>query len=59
MKKKVFFLRFFLPLISSRTRKFRSFWSDNELRERSNEQWTLIISDKINTFIKFNTVFWF
>ena len=35
-----FFLRFFLPLVSSLTRKFRSFWSDNKLRERSNEQWT-------------------
>ena len=30
-----FFLRFFLPLISSLTCKFRSFWSDNELRKRS------------------------
>ena len=34
-----FFLRFFLPFISNLTRKFSSFWSDNKLRERSNEQW--------------------
>ena len=34
MKKKkiVFFLRFFLPLISRLTRKFYSFRSDNEIR---------------------------
>ena len=30
------FLRFFLTLISSLTRKFRSFSSDNQLRKRSN-----------------------
>ena len=31
-KKLFFFLRFFVPLISILTRKFRSFWSNNELR---------------------------
>ena len=30
-----FFSPIFLPLISNLTRKFRSSWSDNELRERS------------------------
>ena len=38
--KKFFSSDFFLALISSLTRKVRSFWSDNELCERSNEQWT-------------------
>ena len=37
---KFFFLRFFLPLISSLTRKLRSFLSFNELHERPNEQYT-------------------
>ena len=40
LKKNCFCSPIFLPSISSLTRKFRFFLSDNKLRERSNKQWT-------------------